>query len=295
MASLTGGRSFLLLLLTILVILGVVLSFHQQQEEQTKSRQLLQEEEGANTRALAPAADAADGAVPLPADAPDAAADGAGAVAQAAADVAAVPDPKPKPKEDENEEDETPIAMGQPKVVDRDMFCDADELDNRIDANGLKPICIPYWGPFYDRVTSVVIGSHTVKELGQMLDHVCANPCGPSFQETVKEYRDWCNTSPEAEWFEMRKSLGVYRVEGFIAVFGCAKDGRDGKYCLERILPALAKPLNEGGREAKCQYYTSCCFGEMLKTVRYVDQAKIIQDIDAKCPGAAAAAEMSCE
>jgi hypothetical protein len=217
-------------------------------------------------------------------------------VAQAAADVAAVPDPKPPQEgEEENEEHEIPIALGQPKVVQRDMYCDSEELDRRIDANGVMPVCVPYWGPFYDRVTSVTIGSHTVTELGQMLDHICASPCGPSFQEAVKEYREWCNTSPDAGWFEMKKARGIYRVEGFIAVLGCAKDGRDGKYCLERILPALGKPLNEGGREAKCQYYTSCCFGEYMKTVRYVDQAKIIQDIDAKCPGAAAAAEMSCE
>jgi hypothetical protein len=216
-------------------------------------------------------------------------------VAQAAADVAAVPDPKPPQEGEENEEHEIPIAMGQPKVVQHDMYCDSEELDRRIDANGVTPVCVPYWGPFYDRVTSVTIGSHTVTELAQMLDHICASPCGPSFQEVVKEYREWCNTSPDAGWFEMKKARGIYRVEGFIAVLGCAKDGRDGKYCLERILPALAKPLNEGGREAKCQYYTSCCFGEYMKTARYVDQAKIIQDIDAKCPGAAAAAEMSCE
>ncbi|KAM3569566.1 hypothetical protein VYU27_008334 [Nannochloropsis oceanica] len=121
----------------------------------------------------------------------------------------------------------------------------------------------------------------------------------------------------------------LYRMLGFVGTYGCMQDSDTGMLCAELTVRSLSssasarKPpsydaasssgstkKNESSPETKkptaaaeearvkqqkCAYYTSCCFGEMMKTLRLAEQDKVMEGLERDCPGATAAAAASCE
>lgn len=68
-------------------------------------------------------------------------------------------------------------------------------------------------------------------------------------------------------------------------------NGKHRKADREREAAATAQAL---AKKEKCAYYTSCCFGEMMKTLRLGEQAELVEGLERVCPGAREAANASC-
>ncbi|EKU20947.1 hypothetical protein NGA_0115702 [Nannochloropsis gaditana CCMP526] len=147
-------------------------------------------------------------------------------------------------------------------------------------------------------------------------------------EEEEEEEEMEAGEGEEGTWIPVpSEELLIYRMTGFIGTFGCAQDTVSGRLCAELIVRSLSASASanvgtptgvawtkigngkhrkaDREREAaataqalakkeKCAYYTSCCFGEMMKTLRLGEQAELVEGLERVCPGAREAANASC-
>jgi hypothetical protein len=130
------------------------------------------------------------------------------------------------------------------------------------------------------------------------LEAFCATPCGPSFDKAVTEWRNWCDSKKatftpmdDVDEDEDEDEDMAVTFDGFVAEFGCSKSA-GGQFCAQLVMAEIAAKPDD--LETKCDYYSSCCFGELNRIVKVTDLESRAPALDAKCPGARAALESKC-
>jgi len=68
-------------------------------------------------------------------------------------------------------------------------------------------------------------------------------------------------------------------------LLGCMRDSKDGQYC----------SLKRGDlKHGDCQFFTSCCYGEMVAQMKKKRAEKMVPQVEEKCPGSSAFAAVRC-
>lgn len=126
----------------------------------------------------------------------------------------------------------------------------------------------------------------------QALDTFCQTACGPSFNKATSDWRAWCDIDQKAFLPIGNDDDVTYTFDGFVAEFGCSKSGDEGQYCARIVMDEMNSEPQD--MAAKCNYYTSCCFGEMHRVVKLGDIKKRAASLEATCPGTRDALASKC-
>lgn len=171
-----------------------------------------------------------------------------------------------------------------------ERVCNATELDTLLDTLTAKDECAKDWPTFSERIGTDDFLQLSLDDQTKELDDFCNTACGPVFNAAVSDWRTWCDSNRAS--FEAIADDGKdFSFDGFVAEFGCTKNAAGG-YCARVVMDELsAAPDNT---KAKCDYFTSCCFGEMHRLVKLTDLEARAAKVETKCPGARAALDLRC-
>ena len=71
-------------------------------------------------------------------------------------------------------------------------MCDSSSVDDVLGELDDIEICATDWARFFDRINGASWNGRTLGSQSEMISSFCASPCGPMFDNRLKDFRDTC-------------------------------------------------------------------------------------------------------
>ena len=137
-------------------------------------------------------------------------------------------------------------------------MCDSSSVDDVLGELDDIEICATDWARFFDRINGASWNGRTLGSQSEMISSFCASPCGPMFDNRLKDFRDTCQAGKGKMMEEAVVKLGPEGEEEgkWVDVPDCSRE-------IYRMLGEEAQG-REGGREGGrgvclCALLSLCC------------------------------------